>query len=380
MLIGAPDLNKALEIYKDVSENMTIPTVKICHVIDENGGQKVIFMSNAGISFNDFTKKIRGSEITCAIKKNIRNMLRNFIDNMIKLNEKYLHADVKKENIMFKEINGQWTIMLIDLDDICLRENALSRDVPSSINLTTSVEFYIYICRYADFDDDDSPTEFTKKLITENKKINFLGIIHVIIDIIILSDDDITGPIINYNFFLKVKQFPLVLSYPEPYETEIVLGVYIFLFYKYMRLKEFFAAKNDEDKEKIIRETVDEIKKEVNNDKNNSRRLSTSEQFYDLKMRTIHAIKDENKTDDFVKTIYNEFIPRLYNLTDDTDENKYVVDAMIRKNLGNNNPVKKKKINYVMELFGLMYEINLQKRDYDRVKQLIDLIYGIKSV
>lgn len=113
------DFDKILTKYRDIGQ--IVPTIKTCAV---DSKQRILFMLNAGISFDDFVKVVQGSMYMNTITIDIRIMLIKFVNDTMKLNKKYVHLDIKKENIMFKENKTGWEIIFIDMDDVCLRSEA----------------------------------------------------------------------------------------------------------------------------------------------------------------------------------------------------------------------------------------------------------------
>lgn len=380
------DMNKIIKNYLDVGKTLNIPTIEICRAVNVDEIE-ILFMMNAGIPFRQFVREIKAGDITCAVKKNIRNMLKNFIDDIIRLNDKYMHTDLKMENVMFKNINGQWTIVLIDLDYLCPYDKVLESKLPSTPGSTVSAEFYAYHHRkYSDGrEGNDLPidAETVECLTTKNKKINFLGIINIIIQIMVLEEKKyfFIDKILNEDLVSLIFKLPKIChkwnrsAGHSIYTTKNIIAftVYISMFYKYAKPieKEMVSAYKDSDK---IMELSEKIIIEVLKDKHIPDKIKCGEDpLLDLKKRIFRNVDIIF----FVYVINNYFIPSLYNLANDPDEDKYV-DTFIKKRLGGNNPVKKKKIDYIMDLLGIMYEIDFKKRDYDKVKDLIDKIYGIK--
>lgn len=170
---------KPTKVFSLLNSN-SIPCPEMCMIkyvlVDSNAFMKpVLFMKNAGINFKSFIEKKPSNDV-------IKKMIFKFIDDVKKLNNICIHTDLKTDKVMFKQNNGEWEIVFMGVDDVCLIDDIGCADNISSLPTTSHIIPFEYFYHGV-----------YKNKIEDVSKINYLGMVSIIMEILIRNNNFFNG-------------------------------------------------------------------------------------------------------------------------------------------------------------------------------------------
>jgi len=255
------NVKKLYNLYKKVASESCI--MKVCNYVESDHIENdtydednkiflidcdcALIIINEGASFADILQKLKGKEED-VIKNAKYNILHGFVDCVINLNNKYIHTDLKIDNVVFKEDNGSIKATLIDLDHL-VEKNILKKQVKQSNILACSGNVYsIEVYQYdklLSMEGKFEHAEFIKIIedLFASDKYNYVGIFSIIFTIITEYD--------WYIFLFYIKSIIINKIEKDMYESLTNLDRHLIT--NFMKI---FYEENSSDFGEIVEERV----------------------------------------------------------------------------------------------------------------------------
>jgi len=151
----------------------------------ENSTFEGFVIIDAGVGLKDIVDEMNKLTINEQEKKNIlKSSLDNFLDTIAKINEEYIHLDLKIENVVYEYTDDTGLkINLIDLDMISNRIkfcNDPTKEYQCGQTITTCIVPIEYVWYYYKDTTHINTIELIKNDFAKNKKSNYIGIFSII--------------------------------------------------------------------------------------------------------------------------------------------------------------------------------------------------------